>query len=112
MVNYDLPWNPNRIEQRFGRIHRIGQEETCHLWNLVAAETREGHVYSRLLEKIKTESNALNGQVFDVLGDLFKETPLRTLLMQAIREGERPGSALFLPTWKRPWTIWKMFPYP
>ncbi len=36
MVNYDLPWNPNRLEQRFGRIHRIGQTEVCHLWNLVA----------------------------------------------------------------------------
>ena len=45
MVNYDLPWNPNRIEQRFGRIHRIGQTEVCHLWNLVAAETREGEVF-------------------------------------------------------------------
>ena len=48
MVNYDLPWNPNRLEQRFGRIHRIGQTEVCHLWNLVAAETREGEVYGRL----------------------------------------------------------------
>ena len=45
MVNYDLPWNPNRMEQRFGRIHRIGQTEVCHLWNLVAEETREGDVY-------------------------------------------------------------------
>jgi len=45
MVNYDLPWNPNRLEQRFGRIHRIGQTEVCHLWNLVAEETREGDVY-------------------------------------------------------------------
>jgi len=40
MVNYDLPWNPNRIEQRFGRVHRIGQTEVCHLWNLVAEDTR------------------------------------------------------------------------
>ena len=40
MINYDLPWNPNRLEQRFGRIHRIGQTEVCHLWNLVANETR------------------------------------------------------------------------
>ena len=45
MVNYDLPWNPNRLEQRFGRIHRIGQPEVCHLWNLVAKETREGDVF-------------------------------------------------------------------
>jgi SNF2 family DNA or RNA helicase len=48
MVNYDLPWNPNRIEQRFGRIHRIGQTEVCHLWNLVADETREGDVYRQV----------------------------------------------------------------
>ena len=53
MVNYDLPWNPNRLEQRFGRIHRIGQTEVCHLWNLVAEETREGEVYHRLLEKLE-----------------------------------------------------------
>ena len=53
MVNYDLPWNPNRIEQRFGRIHRIGQTEVCHLWNLVAEETREGDVYRTLLEKLE-----------------------------------------------------------
>ena len=45
MVNYDLPWNPNRLEQRFGRIHRIGQTEVCFLWNLVADKTREGDVY-------------------------------------------------------------------
>jgi SNF2 family DNA or RNA helicase len=52
MVNYDLPWNPNRLEQRFGRIHRIGQTEVCHLWNLVAKDSREGEVYHRLLEKL------------------------------------------------------------
>jgi len=40
MVNYDLPWNPNRIEQRFGRIHRIGQTEVCHLWNLRVQHAR------------------------------------------------------------------------
>jgi superfamily II DNA/RNA helicase len=45
MVNYDLPWNPNRLEQRFGCIHRISQTEVCHLWSLVAKETREGAVY-------------------------------------------------------------------
>lgn len=63
MVNYDLPWNPNRIEQRFGRIHRIGQTEVCHLWNLVADETREGDVYRRLLEKLNQARQALGGQV-------------------------------------------------
>ncbi len=90
MINYDLPWNPNRLEQRFGRIHRIGQTEVCHLWNLVAGETREGYVYERLLKKLETEGQALNGQVFDVLGKLFEETPLRELLIEAIRYGNRP----------------------
>lgn len=91
MVNYDLPWNPNRIEQRFGRIHRIGQTEVCHLWNLVAEETREGDVYRRLLEKLEEARNALGGQVFDVLGKLqFDGKPLRELLIEAIRYGERP----------------------
>ena len=90
MVNYDLPWNPNRLEQRFGRIHRIGQTEVCHLWNLVAGETREGYVYRRLLDKLEIERQALNGQVFDVLGHLFDQTPLRRLLVEAIRYGEQP----------------------
>jgi superfamily II DNA or RNA helicase len=91
MVNYDLPWNPNRIEQRFGRIHRIGQTEVCHLWNLLADETREGDVYRTLLEKLEEARNALGGQVFDVLGKMqFDGRPLRDLLIEAIRYGERP----------------------
>lgn len=90
MVNYDLPWNPNRLEQRFGRIHRIGQQEVCHLWNLVAAETREGEVYSRLLEKLETAREALGGRVYDVLGRLFEGNALRDLLVEAIRYGDQP----------------------
>ena len=91
MVNYDLPWNPNRIEQRFGRIHRIGQTEVCHLWNLIAEETREGDVYHTLLKKLEEARKALGGQVFDVLGKVqFEGKPLRELLLEAIRYGERP----------------------
>ncbi|MBK8177041.1 MAG: DUF3883 domain-containing protein [Rhodospirillales bacterium] len=91
MVNYDLPWNPNRLEQRFGRIHRIGQTEVCHLWNLVAEETREGDVYRKLLEKLEQARQTLGGQVFDVLGKLqFEGRPLRELLIDAIRYGEQP----------------------
>jgi superfamily II DNA/RNA helicase len=91
MINYDLPWNPNRIEQRFGRIHRIGQTEVCFLWNLVAAETREGDVYRRLLEKLSEAREALGGQVFDVLGKLiFDGKSLRELLIEAIRYGDSP----------------------
>ncbi len=90
MVNYDLPWNPNRLEQRFGRIHRIGQTEVCHLWNLVAAETREGDVYLALLRKLEIEQKALGGKVFDVLGKAIAGKELRELLIEAIRYGDRP----------------------
>ncbi|MBN2299514.1 MAG: DUF3883 domain-containing protein [Deltaproteobacteria bacterium] len=90
MVNYDLPWNPNRIEQRFGRVHRIGQSEVCHLWNLVAEETREGDVYRTLLRKLETERSALGGAVFDVLGKAIGGKELRELLIQAIRYGDKP----------------------
>ncbi|HLI32381.1 MAG TPA: helicase-related protein, partial [Solirubrobacteraceae bacterium] len=93
MVNYDLPWNPNRIEQRFGRIHRIGQTEVCHLWNLVAVDTREGEVFATLLRKLAEEREALGGQVFDVLGNdkLFEDRSLRELIVEAIRYGEQPA---------------------
>jgi superfamily II DNA or RNA helicase len=90
MVNYDLPWNPNRIEQRFGRIHRIGQREVCHLWNLVAHETREGEVWQRLLQKLARQRDQLGGAVFDVLGQVFRDQPLKDLLVRAIRYGEQP----------------------
>lgn len=90
MVNYDLPWNPNRIEQRFGRIHRIGQTETCHLWNLVARDTREGEVYLRLLEKVEEQRKSFQDKVFDVLGEAFVGRPLRQLLIDALRYGDRP----------------------
>ena len=90
MVNYDLPWNPNRLEQRFGRIHRIGQTEVCHLWNLVAVNTREGQVFQKLLEKMNEMRIAYEGKVFDVLGEAFEETPLRELLMVAVQYGDDP----------------------
>ncbi len=90
MINYDLPWNPNRIEQRFGRIHRIGQKEVCHLWNLMASGTREALVYERLLEKLERAAETFGGKVFDVLGATLEGESLRDLLIQAIRYGDRP----------------------
>ena len=91
MDNWYLPWNPNWVEQRFGRIYRICQTEVCHLWNLVDRETREGEVYHRLLEKLNAEREALGGQVFDVLGRVtFDDQPLRKLLIDAIRYGDQP----------------------
>lgn len=91
MVNYDLPWNPNRIEQRFGRVHRIGQTEVCHLWNLVAEDTREGQVFHRLFEKLDEQRRALGDQVFDVLGEAFHGRSLRELLIEAVRYGDDPA---------------------
>lgn len=90
MVNYDLPWNPNRIEQRFGRIHRIGQTEVCRLWNLVAEDTREGEVFIRLLDKIEEQRAAYGGEVFNVLGTSLGEMSLAKVLREAIRYGEQP----------------------
>src|SRR5439155_26861726 len=85
------PLKPNLNQQRSSRIHRIGQTEVCHLWTLVADKTREGDVYRTLLEKLEQSRQALGGQVFDVLGKLqFEGRPLRELLLQAIRYGERP----------------------
>lgn len=91
MVNYDLPWNPNRLEQRFGRIHRIGQKEVCHLWNIVANETREGEVFQKLFDKLEIEKKALGGKVFDILGEAFDNVSLKDLLIDAIRYGEDPA---------------------
>jgi SNF2 family DNA or RNA helicase len=90
MVNYDLPWNPNRLEQRFGRIHRIGQREVCHLWNMVANETREGEVFQKLFDKLEIEKKALGGKVFDILGEAFENKSLKELLVEAIRYGDSP----------------------
>jgi len=94
MVNYDLPWNPNRLEQRFGRIHRIGQKEVCHLWNLLAKDTREGDVYIQLLKKLEAAREALGDKVFDVLGQLFSGRSLRDLLMDAVRYNQQPERQL------------------
>ena len=96
MVNYDLPWNPNRIEQRFGRIHRIGQNRPCHMWNLVAHQTREGQVFRRLFEKIEQQRGVFGDQVYDVLGDSQINVSLRELLMRAIRSDADPAHAAWM----------------
>ena len=96
MVNYDLPWNPNRIEQRFGRIHRIGQKSPCHLWNLLAHSTREGKVFERLFQKIEQQRGAYGDQVYDVLGTSHLNTSLQELLIRAIREDEEAVRLQFM----------------
>lgn len=89
VVNFDLPWNPNRLEQRFGRIHRIGQTEPCHLWNLVARGTLEGGVFETLFAKLEVARSSLGGRIFDVLGQAFENRPLESLLRETIREGNQ-----------------------
>ena len=94
-MNYNTAWLPhNKIPTLqpfpFGRIHRIGQKEVCHLWNLLAKETREGDVYIQLLKKLEAAREALDDKVFDVLGQLFLGRSLRQLLMDAVRYNERP----------------------
>ncbi|MFJ4829323.1 helicase-related protein [Streptomyces sp. NPDC088747] len=90
MVNYDIPWNPNRLEQRMGRVHRIGQTEDVHIFNLVAANTKEGHVLATVLGKIETmrQNEALGDQVFDVIGEILSGYRLPELL-EAVVSGER-----------------------
>lgn len=92
MVNYDLPWNPNRLEQRFGRIHRIGQTEDCYMWNLVAEGTVEGHVQITLLKKMEAIRKDLGGKAFDVLGQVVSEASLRELFKRAILEEQDPAA--------------------
>ena len=86
MVNYDIPWNPNRLEQRMGRIHRIGQTEDVYIFNLVASNTREGYVLSVLLKKMENMGHTLGDKVFDVVGQAIG-TNLREVL-EAVIAGE------------------------
>ncbi|MCL6546843.1 MAG: DEAD/DEAH box helicase [Bryobacteraceae bacterium] len=81
MVNYDLPWNPNRLEQRFGRIHRIGQRKNCLIFNFVATNTIEGRVLQRLLEKLQEIRDALDDDaVFNVVGEVLPASHVERVL--------------------------------
>ena len=84
MINYDIPWNPVRLEQRMGRIHRYGQEKDCLIFNFVATNTREGRVLHKLFERLEKIENDLDptrsGKVFNVLGDIFPSNQLERML--------------------------------
>jgi len=80
MINYDIPWNPVRLEQRVGRIHRYGQEHDCLVINFVAQNTREGRVLQKLLDRLREIRAELGSdQVFDVVGEIFPSTLLEKL---------------------------------
>ncbi len=83
MVNFDIPWNPVRLEQRVGRIHRYGQEKNCLVFNFVAQNTREGRVLQTLIERLKEIREDLGSdQVFDVVGEVFPSNLLEKLFRE------------------------------
>lgn len=85
MVNYDIPWNPNRLEQRMGRIHRYGQQHEVHIYNLVAVDTREGRILEKLFEKLSRIREHLGSdRVFDVIGEVLVGKSLKDLIVDAI----------------------------
>jgi len=84
MVNYDIPWNPNRLSQRMGRIHRYGQKKEVFIFNLVAIDTREGGVVAKLLEKLDIMRSELGDTVFDVIEDIAQERSLEKLFREAL----------------------------
>jgi len=85
MINYDIPWNPNRLEQRMGRIHRYGQQKDVYIFNLVAEDTKEGIVLSKILDKLNEIRNKLGSdRVFDVIGEIFEGKNLVQLIVDAI----------------------------
>ena len=101
MVNYDIPWNPARLEQRMGRLHRFGQRHPeVRIFNFVAENTREGDVLSVLLEKLNEARRALStDKVFDVVGQLLPETSIRDLLLDRLIHPQSD-------TWKRQMDAW------
>jgi hypothetical protein len=89
MINFDMPWNPARLEQRMGRIHRYGQQhDPVHIVNLVAPKTREGRVIQTLLNKLEVIRKRLQSEkVFDSIGRLFEGVSLKAYMEQAVSEG-------------------------
>ena len=83
MVNYDLPWNPTRLEQRMGRIHRYGQKYEVNIHNLIAEGTREGDVLALVLQKLEVMRAQLGSdRVYDVVGELLGDVDLEQLMLE------------------------------
>ena len=86
MINWDIPWNPNRLEQRMGRIHRYGQKEEVYVFNLVAKNTREGRVMQRLLQKMDVIREQIGSdRVYDVISDVFDGINLEDILKSTLQ---------------------------
>lgn len=95
MVNYDIPWNPNRLEQRMGRVHRYGQKKEVFIYNMVSKNTREGQILERLFQKLNSMREALGSdRVFDVIGEMIPGESLQDMLTDAIT-GQRRIEDIF-----------------
>jgi len=89
MINYDIPWNPNRLEQRMGRIHRYGQKKDVYMFNIVTEDTREGEVFKKLFDKIEEIKASLGtDKVFDIIGDIFYGKNLYQLIIEAVTQAK------------------------
>ena len=92
MVNYDIPWNPNRLEQRMGRIHRYKQRTEVMIFNLVAKNTREGEVMERLLRKLEDMRKALGSdRVYDVIGEIIPAPKFDALMKDWLSKPPHDG---------------------
>ncbi|CCQ35160.1 helicase domain protein (plasmid) [Halorhabdus tiamatea SARL4B] len=90
MANYELPWNPNRLEQRIGRIHRYGQEEEVKVWNFLFDDTRESEIFEMLQTKVEEIRSQL-GNTADVLG-ILDDIDVDSLIMESIENDEPPSA--------------------
>jgi superfamily II DNA or RNA helicase len=89
LINWDIPWNPNRLEQRMGRIHRYGQKENVLVFNMVASNTREGQVLERLLKKLDIIRDSMgDDRVYDVIQDVLEDVQLSEI-MDSVLNGKR-----------------------
>jgi len=87
MVNYDIPWNPNRLTQRMGRVHRYGQDKEVFIWNMIAKDTMEGRILGKLFNKLDVIREDLGSdRVFDIIGDVIPETNFQDMFKEAIFE--------------------------
>lgn len=85
LINWDIPWNPNRLEQRMGRVHRYGQEDDVWVYNLVAQNTREGAVLQKVLAKMDVMRDQMGSdRVYDVIDEWLEDVPLIRLMEEAI----------------------------
>jgi len=90
MVNYELPWNPNRLEQRIGRIHRYGQDKAVKVWNFSFEDTREGEIFEMLQEKVENIRGKI-GNTADVLG-MLDDVDVDSLIMGSIQNDDPPSA--------------------